>query len=116
MYGIIAFFKRYYFALLFIALEVTAFAFVFTNNYYHQAGYFNSSNRITGSVYNVYSGVTSYFSLKKVNEQLAEENNRLLNIAATKADTSIHKKLQKTNPFGEQYNFILAEVIDNSAN
>src|ERR1700733_13581314 len=112
MYGIIAFFKRFYFALLFIALEITSLAFVFSNNYYHQAGYFNSSNRISGSVYTIYSGVTSYFSLKKVNEQLAEENSRLLNIAGGISDTSVHKKTPKTNPFGEQYNFILAEVID----
>jgi rod shape-determining protein MreC len=116
MYGIIAFFRRFYFTLLFIALEVISFAFVFTNNYFHEAGYFNSSSRIAGNVYKTYSGVTSYFSLQGVNRQLAEENVRLLNSFSSEKDTAIHKKVKVSNPYGEQYNFILAEVIDNSTN
>ena len=99
MYGIIAFFKRHYFTLLFLILEASSFAFVFTNNYYHEAGYFNSSNRIAGSVYSTYSGLTSYFNLKNTNDQLAEENARLLNLVSTNKDTSTHKNVLKTNPF-----------------
>ncbi len=116
MSGIIAFLRRFYFFVLFVILEITSLAFVFTNNYYHQSGFFNSSNRISGTVYTAYSGVTSYFSLKKVNQQLAEENTHLLNLATDIKDTSNHKKIPKTNPFGQQFNFILAEVIDNSTN
>jgi len=116
MYGIIAFFRRFYFSLLFIALEIISIAFVVTNNYYHEAGYFNSSNRITGTVYRTYSGVTSYFSLQSVNRQLAEENAQLLNAESKTKDTSTYKKGTLTNPFGQQYNFMLAEVIDNSTN
>jgi len=116
MYGIIAFFRRFYFSLLFIALEIISIAFVVTNNYYHEAGYFNSSNRIAGTVYGAYSGVTSYFSLQNVNHQLAEENAQLLNTVSKTKDTSTYKKGTLTNPFGQQYNFILAEVVDNSTN
>ncbi len=116
MYGIIAFFRRFYFSLLFIALEIISIAFVVTNNYYHEAGYFNSSNRIAGTVYRTYSGVTSYFSLQSVNRQLAEENAQLLNAESKTKDTSTYKKGTLTNPFGQQYNFMLAEVIDNSTN
>lgn len=116
MYGIIAFFKRHYFSLLFLVLEVSSLAFVFTNNYYHEAGYFNSSNRIAGSVYSTYSGLNTYFNLKSTNDQLAEENVRLLNLVAANNDTSTHKNVIKTNPFGQEYRFILAEVIDNSTN
>jgi len=116
MSGIIAFLRKFYFFVLFVILEITSLAFVFTNNYYHQAGFFNSSSRISGTVYTAYSGVTSYFSLKKVNQQLAEENTHLLNLATDIKDTSAHKKMPKTNPFGQQFNFILAEVIDNSTN
>jgi rod shape-determining protein MreC len=116
MYGIIAFFKRFYFSLLFVVLEITAFAFVFTNNYYHEAGYFNSSNQIAGSVYSAFSGFTSYFSLKNTNDQLAQENTRLLKLVSEVKDTSTHKKSVKTNLYGQEYHFILAEVIDNSTN
>lgn len=116
MYGIIAFFRRHYFSLLFIILEIISFAFVFTDNYYHEAGYFNSSNRIAGSIYSAYSGLTSYFSLKKVNQQLVEENNRLLNLVSQTNNTSVHKKTLKTTAYGQEYHYILAEVIDNSTN
>jgi rod shape-determining protein MreC len=116
MYGIIAFLRKFYFTILFVILEIISLVFVFTDNYYHEAGYFNSSGKITGSVYSAYSGITSYFNLKKVNQQLAEENTRLLNLASDVKDTSGHKKIPKTNPFGQQYNFVLAEVIDNSTN
>jgi rod shape-determining protein MreC len=116
MYGIIAFFRRYYFSLLFIVLEIISIGFVFTNNYYHEAGYFNSSNRISGAVYSTYSGVTSYFNLQNVNHQLADENAQLLNLASQIKDTAIHKKILAANPFGQQYHFIPAEVIDNSTN
>ncbi len=116
MSGIIAFIRKFYFSVLFIFLEIISLVFVFSNNYYHEAGYFNSSNKIAGTIYNAYSGFTSYFSLKAVNHQLAEENARLLNSASEIKDTASHKKIAKTNPFGQQYNFILAEVIDNSTN
>ncbi len=116
MYGIVAFFRRFYFTVLFVALEIISLVFVFTDNYYHEAGYFNSSSKIAGSFYNTYSGISSYFNLKKVNQQLAEENARMLNFVSEIKDTSAHKKIAKTNPFGQQYNFILAEVIDNSTN
>lgn len=116
MYGIIAFFRRHYFSLFFILLETIALAFVFTNNYYHEAGYFNSSNRIAGSVYNSFSAVTSYFSLKNTNDQLAEENTRLLNLINAVKDTAAHKKTLLINTPGQQYRYTLAEVIDNSTN
>jgi rod shape-determining protein MreC len=116
MYGIIAFLRRFYFVVLFVGLEIISLVFVFTDNYYHEAGYFNSSNKIAGDVYGAYSGVTSYFSLKNVNHQLAEENIQLLNLVSAANDTSTHKKVLKANPYGEQYSFILAEVIDNSTN
>ncbi|HTB32725.1 MAG TPA: rod shape-determining protein MreC [Bacteroidia bacterium] len=116
MSGIIAFLRRFYFFVLFVILEIISLAFVFTNNYYHQAGFFNSSNRISGAVYSTYSGFTSYFNLKNVNHQLAEENTHLLNQVSEIKDTSTFKKYPKTNPFGQQFNFILAQVIDNSTN
>jgi rod shape-determining protein MreC len=116
MSGIIAFLRKFYFFVLFVILEITSLVFVFTNNYYHEAGFFNSSNKVAGTVYGAYSGITSYFNLKKVNQQLADENSHLLNVVSDIKDTAAHKKLPKTNPFGQQFNFLLAEVIDNSTN
>ncbi len=116
MYGIIAFFRRNYFAVLFVALEFFSLYFVFRDNYYHQAGFFNSANSVAGSVYKTYSGITGYFNLKSENERLSEENTRLQNALSALPDTSKHVKVPKTNPYGDQYNFISAEIIDNSTN
>jgi rod shape-determining protein MreC len=116
MYGIIEFFKRNYFLLLFAALEFLSLSFVFKNNYYHQAGFFNSSNSVAGSVYKTYSGVTTYFNLTAVNQQLAEENARLHNGLSHVKDTSSRSKIKVSTSYGQQYDYVLAEVLDNGTN
>ncbi|HSY75313.1 MAG TPA: rod shape-determining protein MreC [Bacteroidia bacterium] len=116
MYGIIAFFRRHYFAVLFVVLEFLSLSFVFRDNYYHQAGFFNSANSVAGSFYKTYNDITSYFNLKSENTQLHEENMRLHNSISTIPDTTKHPKIAHVNPYGQQFNFISAEVIDNSTN
>jgi rod shape-determining protein MreC len=116
MYGIITFFRKNYFVLLFTALEFLSLSFVFRNNYYHEAGYFNSSNRIAGSIYKTESDITSYFGLKNQNNQLVEENAKLHNVIGSINDTAKHPKILQKNPYGQQFNFMTAEVIDNTTN
>ncbi len=116
MYGIIAFFRRHYFAVLFVVLEFLSLTFVFKDNYYHQAGFFNSANSVAGSFYKTYNDITSYFNLKSENTQLHEENMRLHNNLAAIPDTTKHPKVAHDNLYGQQFNFISAEVIDNSTN
>lgn len=116
MYGIIAFFRKNYFVLLFAALEFLSLSFVFKNNYYHEAGYFNTSNSVAGSFYKTYTGITSYFDLKNVNQQLVEENLRLHNVIGGVNDTAKHPKVLQKNPYGQQFYFTTAEVIDNTTN
>jgi rod shape-determining protein MreC len=116
MYGIIEFFKRNYFVLLFAALEFLSLSFVFKNNYYHEAGFFNSANSIAGSVYKTYSGISSYFNLTQVNKQLAEENAKMHNTLAHISDTASMHKTKFISSYGQQYNYMLAEIIDNTTN
>src|ERR1700757_1295073 len=108
MYGIIAFFRKNYFVLLFAALEFLSLSFVFKDNYYHQAGFFNSSNSIAGSVYKTYSGITTYFNLTAVNKQLAEENTRLHNGLSHVRDTSSRPGIKITTPYKQEYDYVLA--------
>jgi len=116
MYGIIEFFKRNYFLLLFAALEFLSFYFVFKNNYYHEARFFNSANSIAGSVYSARTSVTSYFNLAEINRQLAEENARMHNNLSQAPDTAKVHKQKASNKYGQQFNYIMAEVIDNTTN
>jgi rod shape-determining protein MreC len=125
MYGIIAFFRRHYFAVFFVVLEFFCFYFVFEGrspgkdgreNYFQQARFASSANAVAGSVYKTYSDITSYFNLKNENEKLAQENMLLHNNLASTEDTAKRPKVSHTNPYGQQYNFITARVIDNSTN
>jgi rod shape-determining protein MreC len=116
MYGIIEFFKRNYFLLLFAALEFFSFYFVFKNNYYHEAGFFNSASSVSGFVYKTRSSITSYFNLSEINRQLAEENARMHNALSHAPDTTSVHQQKAGNKYGQQFNYILAEVIDNTTN
>lgn len=114
MYGILDFFKKHYFSLLFAALEFISLYFVFRNNYYQQAGFFNSSNAVTGAVYESYNGMTQYFGLSEVNQELSSENARL-HTALYRSDSICHTLLPaRTTNSGGTYEYTAAEVIDNS--
>ncbi|GET30030.1 cell shape-determining protein MreC [Prolixibacter sp. SD074] len=86
------------------------------NNYQH-VKFLNSSNRVTGSIYNGYWGVAQYFSLKQINNELAEENARLRSelmreeLSKIGNDAPEHDSLYRQNFF-----FITAKVINNSVN
>jgi len=109
--------KNYAF-LLFLLLEVVSFTFIFNFNSYQKAKYFNSSNRVTASIYNSYNSVLNYFGLTAVNRDLAEENARLKsmldkisNFGVNQDSIRIH--LENTDSL---YHYISARVINNSVN
>ncbi|NNM95806.1 MAG: rod shape-determining protein MreC [Bacteroidia bacterium] len=118
MYGILEFFKRNYFSLLFAALEFFSLYFVFRDNYYHQAGYFNSSDAVAGSVYKAYNGITGYFGLAGANEELAAENARLhtelLHADKGSAPPAPGFPAHGGNTYNRYFDYTPAEVLDNS--
>jgi len=61
-----------YVALLFIGLVMTI-----ESHSYHQSKYFNSSRWVSGTLYTISNDIDAYFSLRKANERLVEENERL---------------------------------------
>lgn len=109
--------KNYAF-LLFILLEVVSFTFIFNFNSYQKAKYFNSSNRVTASIYNSYSSVLNYFSLRAVNRSLADENARLKSMLDKRANFEANPDsvLQLLENADSVYHFISARVINNSVN
>lgn len=68
------FLARNHVFILFLALEVFALVLVFNFNNYQKVRFLNTSNYITGSIYNRYNRVVNYFRLGKINNQLAIEN------------------------------------------
>jgi rod shape-determining protein MreC len=100
----------------FLVLELFCSWLIIENNQYQGAAYFNSSNSFVASINGFSQNVREYFSLRQVNQMLAEENTRLrksleqsnrslpeLGIGAT-ADSAIIKR----------FDFVTAKVVNNS--
>lgn len=77
MHNLLNFLVKNSYWFLFVLLEVICFYFIFSENSYQRSVFLNSSNEISGRVYAVTSGVTSYFGLKKENVSLLEHNGML---------------------------------------
>ena len=119
MQKLFEFFYRYRILILFLLLEVFSFWLIVNNNTYQTASFFNSSNSFTGTVIKVQNNIESYFGLRSVNRELAEENRKLREI--------LTKEQQKRRLYKEenlikidtvkwnQFKYIAAEVINNSS-
>ena len=77
MQQIINFIVRYKHFLLYIFLLTISLAFTISSHTYHQSRFFNSSNYISGKIYETSHGFSSYFNLGDENKKLIDENKRL---------------------------------------
>ena len=60
-------------------MQIIALSFLFRYNKFHEAAFMGIANEVTGLVGQRYNNIEYYFHLKKTNEALARENERLLN-------------------------------------
>ena len=74
MRNLLNFLIKYNYWFLFILLEVICFILLFRFNYYQQSVYLSSANTVAGKVYEVSGGITSYFHLKSMNQDLLDRN------------------------------------------
>ena len=74
MRNLLNFLLKYNYWFLFVLLEVASFVLLFRFNRYQQSTFFTSANIVSGAVYDVSGGVSSYFHLKTVNEDLLDRN------------------------------------------
>jgi len=103
-------------------LEVASFVLLFKHNRYQQSVFFTSANVVSGAVYEVSGGITSYFHLKKANQELLDRNmlleQQLDNLEKALRDHQVDsmainsiKELPVT-----EYRLYKARVIKNSIN
>jgi len=120
MRNLLDFLIKYHHWFVFILLEVASGVLLFQYNSYQNSVWLSSANVVTGKIYEVESGFTSYLSLKQTNEQLALRNFyqerqldqlRRLYAEATK-DTSVMER--EGLAFLSQYQVIPAKVVENS--
>ena len=122
MQNLLDFLRKYHHWFLFILLEVISGVMLFRFNSYQGSVWLSSANDISGKVYEIQSGVTSFFSMTRANEELTLRNFylerqvdqlRRLYIDATK-DTTVQERNQLQ--FLNQYKLIPAKVVSNPIN
>lgn len=104
------------FFFLFIILEIAAFSLIIRHNRFHNTGFFNSSNFITGNIYLVYDNITGYLNLKKQNELLVAENARLLSEAAGAYIEIENLTFTSNDSLKRKFEYREAKAINNSIN
>ncbi len=115
MRNIIAFIARYHFIILFVILEAIALILFSKSSYYQQTVMYNGVNEITGRFYDQVTNLTDYIKLKKINEQLANENAMLRQMTSSsflKNDTASFWK--NDTLYKQQYRYIVANVNYNT--
>lgn len=86
MRNILLFINRYSNLIVLLLLQGLSLHLLFRYNRFHEAVFSNSFNEMAGRVRSAYSGMEEFFSLRKENSLLREENARLRNML--KADYS----------------------------
>ncbi len=122
MRNLLNFLIKYNYWFLFLLLEVASFILLFRFNHYQQSVYFTSANGVAGKVYELSGGITSYFHLKTVNEDLLDRNmwleqrlSFLENVLKEKGlDSARLYSMERLAP--TEYQVFKANVIKNSLN
>ncbi len=117
MRNLFTFLLKNYFFFLFLFLEIIASVLIINNNYYQRSVVINATNEFTGSVKSIFSDVTEYFSLRKTNLALSEEN-AILHKVTQKSYiiTDRNTYLIDDTVYKQQYTYEGARVISNSVN
>jgi len=121
MKNIFLFIRRNFNFLCFVLLQVVCIIMLKRYSETHEAFFDSAANEITGRINQQYSGFSSYFTLKEINRQLAEQNLALLN--QQKADfqaTGSQHKVVLDSSFRDsthrtrRFLMSLAQVVGNS--
>jgi rod shape-determining protein MreC len=94
-----------------------ALVLVFRHQNFQRAVLASSSSFLVGSIYEIRSGITEYFNLRKVNQQLAAENAILLQqnqVSLLLSDDSVFNYLDTIKQ--QKFEYINASVINNTLN
>lgn len=123
MRSLIQFFVKYSTGMLFIVLVLISLALLFSGNLYQQSIYLTSAGAVTSSVYSTAHGITGYFNLRSINEDLQLSNARLesrvLNLENEIAELRTRVPLDSTEARqlqAHRFDFVMASVINNNVN
>jgi len=101
--------------ILFFIFFASSFLLLINNNSFQRASTWNSSNEWVATQYQKVQNLKDYLRLRAINDSLASENGRLLNLLPQR-DSSETKGLTKIvdTVSNQQYSYYNAKVINNS--
>ncbi len=115
MRNFLRFLIKHHNGLLFIFLEIVAFILIVTYNQNQKAIYISSSSKLSGGIFDAVSNVEQYFVLKKVNQELAEENAYLRSQLPTSfVQAKDYFALVGDSSTSKQYKYRTCKVVNNS--
>lgn len=119
MKNLLEFLRQHFHWMLFVILEVLSLVLLFQYNSYQNSVWFSSANVMVGKVYAWSSAVESFFTLKKVNEDLTLRNfylerqvTQLRRLYNEDHEIISKKELQHLEKL-QQYELIPAKVVTN---
>lgn len=122
MNELLKFFVKYSSWFLFMIYVAAGCALLFSSNPFQHHVYLTSANVVSSEVYRGANSITSYFSLRDINEDLQRRNSDLeLEIYRLKeqlraADQKLYADTMTVDSALSRYHFIIADVINNSIN
>lgn len=121
MRNLISFLIRHSSWFVFLLYVFISLFLLFQNNPYQQYVYLTSANSASASIYKVVSGVTSYFNLQSINNDLQERNALLemevINLKRQLDDYKIRMiadSISLPDSVAQSYEYYFAGVINNS--
>ncbi|MBR5844409.1 MAG: rod shape-determining protein MreC [Bacteroidaceae bacterium] len=121
MRNLIDFLIKHHAWIFFIFYVAMSCILLFSSNPYQRSVFFGSSNRVVAQVYETTNAVSGYFGLRKANEELlmqngelAMENLQLRRQLQRYSYAAAADSLAQSDPMLQQYDFVLARVINNS--
>ncbi|MCA4900640.1 MAG: rod shape-determining protein MreC [Bacteroidota bacterium] len=102
----------------FLLLELLCVWMVIENNQYQSTKYFNTSNSVAASIISTSQNIREYFSLRDINQRLAEENAELRRKVDQRNQMLYQLDLRpiKDAAIINRFDFIAAKVINNTTN
>ena len=120
MRNLLDFLKNYYHWFLFALLEVISGVMLFGYNSYQNSAWLSSANVAVGKVYQIESGITTFFSMTRANEELTLRNfylerqlDQLRRLYAEVTQDTTIKERQELQMLSK-YKLIPAKVVSNS--
>lgn len=115
MKNILLFIYRNHVFFVFLLLEVASFSLIVRNNNFHRGSVLNSSNLMVGRLYEFNNGVSEYFKLKSINDELALENAALRAVLRESKFTVATGTTAVTDSVvQQQYTYLAAKVINST--